>query len=97
MLRLGDGSVVWRSTVGGDDPVMAGCAFTGSHVYAVTSGGTLAVLDAANGAVMESHALNATPGLEGFCLSSPLVAGGRVYVGSETGGVRCYAGRRVAE
>ena len=32
------------------------------------------------------------PGELGLTFSSPLVSGGRVFVGSETGGLRCYVG-----
>jgi hypothetical protein len=32
------------------------------------------------------------PGEQGLSISSPLVAHGRLFIGSETGGLRCYRG-----
>jgi outer membrane protein assembly factor BamB len=90
-------TVRWRQRVSGDKAILAGAAFTGKHVYAVSQDGYLAVLDAADGKILERHYLNAKdkPGEMGLSVSSPTVAGGRVYVGSETGGLRCFAGKEV--
>ena len=90
-----EGKELWRARVHKSSPVMAGPAFTGSHVYAVSSNGYLAVIDGKNGKVLESVYINdpGKPGELGLSISSPLVAGGRLYVGSETGGVRCYVGK----
>ena len=75
-------------------PILAGCAFTGRYVYAVSKDGYLAVLDAKeDGKVLERHWINDKPGEQGLSISSPYVAHGKVYVGSETGGLRCFAGR----
>ncbi|MCY2954163.1 MAG: Pyrrolo-quinoline quinone, partial [Planctomycetota bacterium] len=64
------------------------------YVYAVSRDGYLALLDVNDGRVVERHALNdpANPGQDGLSLSSPMVAGGCVFVGSETGGLRCFIG-----
>ncbi|MHB1035419.1 MAG: outer membrane protein assembly factor BamB family protein [Pirellulales bacterium] len=92
-LSLADGEVRWRARVSGTAPVLAGCALAGRRVYAVSNDGYLAVLDAADGKVLEKTHLNdpAKPGM-GLGLSSPRIAGGRVVVGSETGGLRCLVG-----
>ncbi len=93
-LKAEDGSEIWRSSVSGKSPVLAAPALARGYVYAVSRDGYLAVLEASNGLVIERHQLNATgkPGERGFSMSSPMVAGGRVYVGSETGGLRCFSG-----
>jgi len=87
--------ILWRSRAAGRTPILTGPAFTGELVYAVTKDGYLAVLDAADGSLVEKHYVNAEsrPGELGLCISSPTVAAGRVFVGSETGGLRCYVGR----
>jgi len=96
-LDLSDnGAEVWRSRVRGDATALAGVALTSSHVYAVSSDGYLTIMSAADGEILESHYINRkeAPGEMGLTLSSPLVAGGRVYVGSETGGLRAFVGTR---
>jgi len=92
-LALKDGRVLWRTRLSGNAPVLGGCAFVGARVYAVSSDGYLAVLEAKDGRILEKTPLNdqAKPGT-GLTLSTPRVAGGRVIVGSETGGLRCLAG-----
>jgi len=92
-LALKDGGVLWRTRISGDAPVLAGCAFTGRRVYAVSNDGYLAVLDAKDGRVLEKTYLNdqAKPGT-GLTLSTPRIIAGRVLVGSETGGLRCLLG-----
>jgi len=70
--------------------VLAGAAFTGTRAYVVTHDGYLVVLDSADGKILKSVYVNADPGEMGMSIASPLVVAGRVYVGSETGGVRCY-------
>jgi outer membrane protein assembly factor BamB len=89
-----DGKVLWRRRISERSPALAGPAFTGTHVYATTSDGYLSVLGAATGKVLERVYINheSAPGELGLTFSSPLVSGGRVFVGSETGGLRCYAG-----
>jgi outer membrane protein assembly factor BamB len=87
--------VLWRQRLSGERAILAGPAFTGTHVYAVSQDGYLGVLDARDGRVLERHLLNATgrPGDQGLSISSPTLVAGRVYVGSETGGLRCLTGR----
>jgi len=95
MKASGGPCILWRRRAGGKVPVLAGPAFTGRLVYAVSQDGYLAVLDAADGTVLERHSINAKgkPGEMGLSLSSPFVADGRLYVGSETGGLRCFIGK----
>ena len=89
--------VLWRQRISGDRAVLAGAAFTGSYVYAVSQDGYLGVLAAGDGRLLERHPLNAPgrPGEQGLSVSSPTVAAGRLYVGSETGGLRCFQGREL--
>ncbi len=91
------GEVVWRARVNDDAPLLAGPAHTGTHVYAVSNNGYLAIFDASDGTQLERHYLNAPdkPGELGLSTSAPFISGGRVYVGSETGGLRAYAGAEV--
>ena len=93
-LSATDGEVRWRSRVSGHAPVLAGCALAGESVFAVSKDGYLARLNAKTGERLERHYLNATgrPGNLGLTLSSPFVHGGKLYVGSETGGLSCYVG-----
>jgi outer membrane protein assembly factor BamB len=88
------GKVLWRQRISERSPALSGPAFTGTHVYATTSDGYLIVLDAATGKILERVYINheGSPGELGLTFSSPLVSGGCVFVGSETGGLRCYAG-----
>ncbi len=89
------GAELWRTQIGKNGrPALAGPAFTGSRIYATTSDGNMAVLDAKSGDVLENVYINHEdkPGDLYLTFSSPLVAGGRVFVGSETGGLRCYVG-----
>jgi outer membrane protein assembly factor BamB len=92
-LALKDGRVLWRTRISGSVPVLGGCAFVGARIYAVSSDGYLAVLDPKDGRVLEKIYLNdqAKPGT-GLTLSTPRIAGGRVIVGTETGGLKCLAG-----
>jgi len=89
-----EGRELWRQRISERSPALAGPAFTGTHVYATTSDGYLSILDAATGKVLERVYINheSKPGELGLTFSSPLVSGGRVFVGSETGGLRCYVG-----
>jgi outer membrane protein assembly factor BamB len=92
-LALGDGRILWRSRVGGNAPVLAGCAVTPDRIYAVSSDGYLAALANGDGKVLEKFCLNdqSQPGT-GLSLSSPQVLDNRILVGSETGGLRCLQG-----
>jgi outer membrane protein assembly factor BamB len=97
-LALKDGQALWRTRISGNAPVLGGCALAGRRLYAVSSDGYLAVLDSQDGHVLEKTCLNdqAKPGT-GLTLSTPRIAGGRVIVGSETGGLRCLSGAGGAE
>jgi outer membrane protein assembly factor BamB len=98
-LNLSDGSILWRRAISGSAPILAGPAFTGSHVYAVSADGYLAILDASDGSFIgPRHRLNAEGKApkQRISLSSPLISGGRLYVGSETGGVHCFVGGKLA-
>lgn len=93
-LDLADGKRAWAQSVSGKAPVLGGVAASadGATLYAVSRDGYLAVLRAADGAVVEKHMLN-SPGKaadKGLTLSTPTVAGDRVYIGSETGGLRAF-------
>jgi len=92
LLNIADGSIIKSTVAHENEPVMAAAAFTGKTIYAVSSGGYLVVLDG-DGKKLETIALNSedTPG-QGMSFSSPTVAGGRVFVGSETGGLICLVG-----
>jgi len=94
VVSLTDGAVIWRQRVNGKSPVLAAPALAGRVVYAVSRDGTFAAMDALEGRPIEKHHLNdeAAPGDMGLSLSSPIVAGGWVFVGSETGGLRCFVG-----
>ena len=93
-LDQGNGNVLWRRQLSEHARVLAAPAFTGSLVYAVTMDGYLTVLDAKDGKLLERHYVNdkGRPGNQGLSISSPTVAAGRVFLGSETGGLRCYVG-----
>lgn len=99
-LSTKDGSILWRQAISSGAPALAGPAFTGRYIYATSKDGYLAVLDAQqNGKILEKHYINdeAHPGEQGLTLSSPSVVGGRVYIGSETGGLVCFEGREVGQ
>ena len=86
------GKILWRQRITDTAPVLAGTAFTGTHVYAVSSDGTLAVLDATDGKIIERHPINrpGKPGELSFSISAPMISNGLVIVGSETGGIQAF-------
>ena len=92
-LAASDGQIQWRARISGQAPVLAGCAATKERIYAVSDDGYLAALATQDGKVLEKIYLNAQsqPGT-GLSISSPLVIGQRVIVGSESGGLRCLQG-----
>jgi outer membrane protein assembly factor BamB len=93
------GKPLWpAAVVSGGVPVLAGAALAGDYIYAVSNDGYLAVLQAADGKVITKVYLNdeQRAGEMGMCVSSPFVAAGRVYVGSETGGLRCFGVTEIA-
>jgi outer membrane protein assembly factor BamB len=96
-LNLADGKPLWKQSVSKTNahaPVLAGVALSadGRTVFAVSNDGWLAVLAAADGRVVDRQPLNQKdkPGEKGFTLSTPTLAGDRVFVGSETGGLQCF-------
>lgn len=95
LLDQASGKQIWRKNIAGGTPILAGCAFTGTRIYVTTKTGKLLVLDAKNGDVLESVNVNDPnkPGSNGFMFSAPQIVGGNVYVGSETGGMRCFSGK----
>ncbi|MDB5300571.1 MAG: Pyrrolo-quinoline quinone [Phycisphaerales bacterium] len=97
-LNIADGKMLWHTPISGHAPVLAGCVLDGPDVYAVSSDGYLARLDAATGRILgENRKINdpVNPGT-GKTMSTPRVVGGRVFVGTETGGMRCLLGARPA-
>jgi len=95
-LRKADGNrILWRAAVNGSAAVLAGTAFTGSLVYAVSQDGYMAILDARDGTQLERVFVNGKgkPGEMGLSVSAPVLSNGRVFLGSETGGLRCYIGK----
>ena len=54
----------------------------------------MAKLSLETGEIQEKIYINADnkPGEQGLSISSPMVANGNLFVGSETGGLRCYIG-----
>ncbi|MFO8014900.1 MAG: PQQ-binding-like beta-propeller repeat protein [Phycisphaerae bacterium] len=96
-LSLEDGEPLWPEprAVSGREALLAAPALAGDLAYLVSRDGYLAILRASDGSLLEKHYINAEgrPGEMGLSLSSPTVAGGRVFVGSETGGLWCFAGR----
>lgn len=88
------GERVWATKVSGHMPVLAACAVTDDSVYAVSQDGYLAQLKLEGGDLVEKHYINSVnnPGAQGLSISSPLVVGNSLFVGSETGGLSCYQG-----
>lgn len=88
------GKILWRTLLDEDSAVLAAPAFTGTHAYAVNQRGYLCILDAATGEPIERHYINSPdkPGEMGLSISSPFITGGRLYIGSETGGLRAFNG-----
>ena len=96
-MNLADGKVVWRqavSEINAKAPVLAGVALSadGRTLFAVSNDGWLALLSAADGHVVDRHPLNRKdkPGERGLTLSTPTLAGDKVFLGSETGGLHCF-------
>jgi len=99
-LNIEDGQILWRqedpkARISGTSAVLSSPAFTGTLIYATSQDGYLAVIDPADGKILERHYINATdkPGELGLTFSSPWVGNGVVIVGSETGGLRAFSGK----
>ena len=91
-----DGKPLWRQRISGDAAVLGGPAFTGNHVYAISRDGYLAVLGRGRRAGDRENLRErgGQAGRAGAVPSASTVALGRVFIGSETGGLRCYAGTK---
>ncbi|MCC5843458.1 MAG: PQQ-binding-like beta-propeller repeat protein [Verrucomicrobia bacterium] len=89
-----NGELIWEHSLRRNALMLGGVSLTPSHVYALSSDGYLLVLDAETGELVEEHYANQTgrPGELGLTIGSPFVSGGRVFVGTETGGLRAYEG-----
>src|SRR5262249_10482433 len=83
-LSLQGGGQLWSQQIA-EAPVLAGPTVSGNYLYAVSSDGALVLLEAETGRVIEKHNLNdeANPGRRSLCVSTPVVTGSRVFVGSE--------------
>lgn len=96
-LNVSNGDVLWSRTPVPGQAILAGSAFTGSYIYTVTTGGYLIVLDAKrDGLLIQKVYINdrAHPGNNDYTMSTPTIVDGRLYVGSETGGLRCFVGEK---
>jgi outer membrane protein assembly factor BamB len=94
-LDVRSGAVFWTQTVSGSVPLLAGLAVSDKRVYATSADGILYVLDSADGKTLQRLPLfdDGKPGDRNLSISSPVLAGHLLYVGSETGGLRAYAGK----
>ncbi len=92
-LSAADGSLLWQRQINGRVPIVAGVALGAGKAYALSTDGTLGIVDAAHGAVLEKIYVNEIgPASSGLSMSTPRVVNGRLIVASETGGVRMYIG-----
>jgi outer membrane protein assembly factor BamB len=93
-LNLADGKPLWKAAVPNKSPLKAGLALAadGATLFAATSDGHLVLLSTTDGHVIESHPLNnpAKPGDKSLSLSTPSLANDKLFVGSETGGIRAF-------
>jgi outer membrane protein assembly factor BamB len=93
-LDLATGKILWKRPAYGKSPLKAGLALSpdASTLFAATADGHLALLSAADGHPLESHDLNnpAKPGDKGLTLSTPTLADHKLFVGSETAGLRAF-------
>lgn len=91
-LNFADGKPLWKQNVSGKSPILAGLTIERGLLFAVSQDGFLALMDPASGKLIEKHPLNtrkpeAAPTRS---YSTPTLAGERLYVGSEAGGLRCF-------
>ncbi len=95
-LDLRTGKKLWLRSINGIRPLLAGAVLAGPAIYAVSSTGLLVVLDARTGRITKRIPLNQPrrPGTGRMSISSPIIAEGRLYVGSETGGLVCLIGAK---
>lgn len=92
-IDVATGQIKWKTEISRASPMLAGAAVSGDRVYALAADATLAVIDRSTGQALEKHAMAnpAKPG-EGLSSAAPQLANGRLYVASETGGVKCLVG-----
>ncbi len=91
-LALSDGHILWHAKVSATSAaVLGGVSTKSSHVFALASDGTLAVIDLDTGAVTE-RLLLADEGKtsQNLSLAIPVVTQNKLIVGTETGGIRCF-------
>jgi len=92
-LLAGADPVRWRSVPGNDEAIYAGVAWLPGRILVTGARGHLSVLDEVTGALGQRLPLNDLNQLGRiYGTSAPTIAAGRVYVGSETGGLRCFVG-----
>ncbi len=98
-LSLADGRPLWSHPVSGKTPVLASPAYARGIAYAVSCDGYLGVIDARDpkDIKLQQVPLNGKAVSEALTLSSPMIAGGCVFVGTQTGGLRCYVGNSLVE
>jgi outer membrane protein assembly factor BamB len=93
-LNLADGQVTWKQSISGKSPILGGVALSadGNTLFAVSKDGYLALLNTADGKIIERHPLNRKdkPGEKGLTLSTPTLAADKLFLGSETGGLHCF-------
>jgi outer membrane protein assembly factor BamB len=92
-LNLADGQPIWHQNISGKAPILAGLAISrdGNTLFAASQDGYLALLGTADGKILDRHALNAKgkPG-SGKCFSTPTLVEDKLFIGSETAGLRCF-------
>jgi len=93
-LDVKTGEVIWATAIGGVR-IGAGVIFTEEIIYVVATSGQLVLLNATDGALLESHSLNdrTFPGRHNLSISAPFLRYGLIVVGSETGGISCFGER----
>jgi len=92
------GKILWRRSINGIRPLLAGAVLAGDMIYAVSSTGVLVAVDSRTGRIIQKVRINkpGRPSSGRMSISSPLVVQGRLYVGSETGGLQCLVGAKRA-
>lgn len=88
------GETLWSTSINGKAPVLAATSVVDGKVYAVSNDGYMAVLSLEDGSILERIYINekTRPGEQSLSISSPYIYHGKIFVGSETGGLRCYVG-----
>ena len=90
-----DGHLLWQASISGKSPVLSRRA-VGGPMGVRRQPGRVPRRDRCRIRRRSSRRVplndRGKPGQDGLCLSSPPIAGGCVYVGSETGGLRCFIG-----